>query len=397
MLYSELIPNNQGIIFRKEYTDLRDSTIKDFQLYTGLQVNSTREVKLPNGSLIMFRHIEELHNIQNVNLGWFGIEQGDELDSDNEFFLLFGRLRRKITPSKQFVDLGLPEQTGFVIANAGDHWMKNLWLNKKLEDADLVEACTLDNADVLSEGFLKSLDTVKKNKPEIYNQFVKNDWSVNADQFILIKPTMVEALKDAKFWNEYHRKIVTCDPATGGDECVVYAMDNDEVVDERILHVNDTMKIAGENVILAQQHGIEDYAVDAIGVGKGIGDRLNEMGKRVNLVISSEKASDSERFNNLRTEMWWYCMEQIQNRKIPYPKDEELRRQLSSVRYKVVNSNGKIQLEPKDETKKRLKRSPDRADAFVYGVWAGKDLRGDSEGIVSVNFDKHFAGGRAGY
>jgi hypothetical protein len=90
-------------------------------------------------------------------------------------------------------------------------------------------------------------------------------------------------------------------------------------------------------------------------------------------------------------------MEQIQNRKIPYPKDEELRRQLSSVRYKVVNSNGKIQLEPKDETKKRLKRSPDRADAFVYGVWAGKDLRGDSEGIVSVNFDKHFAGGRAGY
>ena len=46
-----------------------------------------------------------------------------------------------------------------------------------------------------------------------------------------------------------------------------------------------------------------------------------------------------------------------------------MRRQLTAVRFKVVNSNGKIQLEPKTETKTRLGRSPDRADAYVQALY----------------------------
>ena len=121
MVYTELIPDNLGIIFRKEFEDLRDSTLKDFELYTGLKVNSNRNVTLPNNSTIMFRHIEELNNIQNINLGWYAIEQADELANDKEFFLLFGRLRRALKPTQEFLDLGLSLHTGFVIGNAGDH------------------------------------------------------------------------------------------------------------------------------------------------------------------------------------------------------------------------------------------------------------------------------------
>lgn len=43
LLYSKGIPNNLGVIFRKEYTDLRDSTVKDFETYTKLTVDSQRE------------------------------------------------------------------------------------------------------------------------------------------------------------------------------------------------------------------------------------------------------------------------------------------------------------------------------------------------------------------
>src|SRR3990172_3090605 len=64
----EQYPNNLFVVFRKEYTDLRDSTIKDFEKYTGLKVDSSREVKLPNKSCIMFRHMEQLNNLQNINL-----------------------------------------------------------------------------------------------------------------------------------------------------------------------------------------------------------------------------------------------------------------------------------------------------------------------------------------
>jgi hypothetical protein len=70
---------------------------------------------------------------------------------------------------------------------------------------------------------------------------------------------------------------------------------------------------------------------------------------------------------NRRAEMWWYVSEQVLKRNMPYPQDKELRRELSAVRYRV-SSSGKLALEPKEKTKEMLLRSPDRADAFVYGI-----------------------------
>lgn len=410
-IYSKGIPENMGVIFRKTERSLFDSTLKDFERYTCLKVNSHRNFVDDNKSITMFRHLDEIDDInkQNINLGWFYLEQGDELDSDREFFMLFGRLRRHLTPTKEFLDLQIPIRSGWVIANAGDHWMKPLWKDRKLEQAakdipdfqgnfsELIEATYKDNIKHIPADTIASWQILEKTKPEIYRQFVLNDWNVSSDQFLLIKPAMIELLKGVVFFPDSVKKVIACDPATGGDECVLYILENGKKTDERILHINDTMKIAGEMVVMAQVHSVEDYAVDAIGIGKGIADRLSEMGKRVNAIQSAAKASDSDKFYNLRTEMWWYAMEQIQNRKIEYIADEELRKQLCSVRYKVINSNGKIQLEPKDETKKRLGRSPDRADAFIYGLWTMKDLIGENYSSRPIDFSPQFAGGRAGY
>jgi len=130
MIYSQLIPENLGMIVRREYEDLKDSTVKDFENYTGLKVNSQRDIILPNKSIIMFRHFEELmssktkghRNLQNINLGWAAIEQAEELESDRAFWLLWGRNRRKVNPSQAFLDLGLPKRSIWTIGNvAGDN------------------------------------------------------------------------------------------------------------------------------------------------------------------------------------------------------------------------------------------------------------------------------------
>jgi len=180
-IYSELIPNNLGVIFRKEYVDLRDSTLKDFEEYTGFKVDSQRNVNLRNGSRIMFRHLEELNNLQNLNLGWYFIEQAEELPSDKEFFLLWGRLRRQLNPSAKFLDLGLPLHTGFITANVkGSNWIKSLWKDNPKEDFSLNEAITFDNADILPADYLKNLEVLKTIKPDIYKRFVLNDWGIEA-------------------------------------------------------------------------------------------------------------------------------------------------------------------------------------------------------------------------
>ena len=58
------------------------------------------------------------------------------------------------------------------------------------------------------------------------------------------------------------------------------------------------------------------------------------------------------------------------------PHDEELFDELVAIRWRAT-SNGKIQIEPKDDLKNRLGRSPDRADAVVlaFSGWTPRKTR----------------------
>ena len=382
-LYSKGIPENLGVIFRKTERSLFDSTLKDFERYTGLKIDSHRNLAEPNGSITMFRHIDEIDDInkQNINLGWFFIEQGDELESNREFFMLFGRLRRSLTPTEEFIKLGLPLRSGWVIANAGDHWMKPLWKEGELEKAakdvegfsgqftELIEATFEDNKENIPEDTIASWRILEKTKPEIYKRFVLNDWSVSNERLLFIPSANLENLKGVVFVAPKIKRIISIDPSQGGDEFVIQAIENGKVIDQLILHTKDTMKNTGEIMLFSAKHKIDDIAIDAIGIGAGIADRLLELGKRVRSINSADKKGVDEKFFNLKSEMWWYVSELIARSELPYPKDPELRRQLSGVRYKVVNSNGQIQCEAKEITRKRLGCSPDRADAFIQGIY----------------------------
>ena len=55
--------------------------------------------------------------------------------------------------------------------------------------------------------------------------------------------------------------------------------------------------------------------------------------------------------------------------KVEYIHDEETRRQLCSTKYRVMKSNGKILMEHKEDTKKKIGRSPDRADCYIMARW----------------------------
>lgn len=231
--------------------------------------------------------------------------------------------------------------------------------------------------------------------PALYEQEFECSFLAE-DEFTLISPEAIERLKGAFYDPLRMRKIISCDPATGGDECVAYVFENHRMVEQKIMYHRDTMKIVGELMILSNKHKADDIAVDIIGIGKGIADRLGEMGKKVIYINSAAEAEDKERFYNVRAEMWWYVNDLIQSCEMPYIEDTELRRQLCSVKYEIVSSNGKFKLEPKAETKKRLERSPDRADAFVYGLWGLRQVQETAENYTGmINKKRIFSGAGA--
>lgn len=361
-------PNNLILVGRKEFTDLKDSTIKDFEDYTGLKVDSQRECKLSNGTIIMFRHLEELHNIQNINLGAFWIEQAEELETDGIFFKLHGRLRRNV-----------PERSGFLTANTNGHnWIYKLWKAQKDDaDYDLHEATSFDAEGHLPADTLDSWRKLEHKAPKVYARFVLNSWDEADTQDIIIQPEWVRAAcnRDLNVTPPF-RKIASLDVARYGDDAnVIYGLENFKPLGKEKWEKKSTMETVGRAALFMKKHGIEAIAVDEIGVGGGVADRLEELGYQVIFVNASEKAAGSGYYNR-RAEIYDNGARKLQEGLVELDvTDTELCEQLSWAKYKTIKSNGSFQVEAKDDIKERYGKSPDEADAWLNGVWALPQVR----------------------
>lgn len=114
--------------------------------------------------------------------------------------------------------------------------------------------------------------------------------------------------------------------------------------------------------------------VDAIGVGWGIvgGLRRSFPGLDVVAVNVAEAApgEDSAKFVNLRAWIWWEVGRRLtQDRAVDLTEvDDDTLNELSSPKYREVN--GRIQIESKDDIRKRLGRSTDNADALLLAFYS---------------------------
>jgi phage terminase large subunit len=116
--------------------------------------------------------------------------------------------------------------------------------------------------------------------------------------------------------------------------------------------------------------------IDVIGWGAGTVDRLRELGLPARGINTSESPATTEaaRYANLKAELWFKARQWFANRdcRLPdqYAKREDrhvadLIEELTKPKYRFRKGSQKIEVESKDELKKRGMDSPDLADAFV--------------------------------
>ena len=141
-------------------------------------------------------------------------------------------------------------------------------------------------------------------------------------------------------------------------------------------HEADTMKVVERVVRTVSETGAKLIRVDVGGVGAGVVDRLKELRHKVEAVPFNGRANEPERFKNVRAEMYWNLRERMELEhgdkngvSLPNkpPMSELLLADLSAQRYEFTLS-GQIQLEGKDDTRKRAGHSPDRSDAVALAV-----------------------------
>ena len=153
----------------------------------------------------------------------------------------------------------------------------------------------------------------------------------------------------------------------------------------------DTMQTAG--MVKAEYDSAarrpEAICVDVIGLGAGVVDRLRELGLPVVAVNVAESPSANDRYSRLRDELWFKAREWFAGRDVKMVRDDDLTAELTMPNYRIL-STGKIQVESKDEIKKRAggNTSPDLADAFCLTFALGGasrkwgPLKYDNRGIV---------------
>lgn len=108
----------------------------------------------------------------------------------------------------------------------------------------------------------------------------------------------------------------------------------------------------------------QEILIDSIGLGAGVVDRLRELNLPVRGVNVSEAPALKGTYANLRAELWFKTREWFESMEASIPNDARLVDELAMVRYKYT-SNGKFQIESKDDIRKRGQKSPDVAESLV--------------------------------
>lgn len=200
------------------------------------------------------------------------------------------------------------------------------------------------------------------------------------------------------------------DPARQGDDRTVITRRRGLHVleDQKVLTKKNTMQVVGEIVAMAledQNRLVDEFKaagrnllflppvpaaiiVDVIGIGAGVVDRLLELGYNVIAVNVSETATSEPLCHRERDALWKRFKEFLELGRCRIPDDDQLENELTAAHY-VYDSNAVLKIEGKKEMKKRIGRSPDKADSAMLTLMCPPE--------TITGFLTTAAGGHVGY
>jgi hypothetical protein len=178
--------------------------------------------------------------------------------------------------------------------------------------------------------------------------------------------------------------VIGIDPARKGDDRTAIIRRKGRRAFGLETHYNiDTMELAGIIKRIIDKEQPKRVCIDSIGIGAGVVDRLHELGYDiVEGVNVARKASEPDKYKNLRAELWDWMREWfIQDMPVEIPDSDELQTDLCGLGYKY-DSSDRLQIESKEDAKKRGLLSPDTSDALMLTFFGGEYV---AEGGFVVN------------
>ena len=228
----------------------------------------------------------------------------------------------------------------------------------------------------------ESIDVLKdsfRHRPQLLKAYLEGCWDELGGYNQVIRDGWVDNAANIKLYPPSVKRLITCDPARyGDDETVIYCLENTRIKESEIYGKKGLMHTANVLHVLSRKYDNALIVVDVCGLGAGVVDRLIEMGDNVLGIDNAARSEEPEKYFNKRAEIWCGAADAFAGGDVELKNsDVRLKGQLTTPTYAF--RNGKILIESKSEIKKRLGNSPDRADAYVNGLYALQFVEG---GIV---------------
>jgi phage terminase large subunit len=364
-------PGNRGVIVRKNMTTLKRTVLRTFFRVIPSDLiedynKQEMKVNLINGSEILFMEADVskdplFDKFKSLEIGWFHMEEASEIDRA-AFQILATRLRW-ILPDGSY-----PHFSGIITTNPEDCWIKEDFIDKPLAQTAFIPALPSDNPH-LPPGHIDELRDILTLDQQ--SRYLDGDWSITDKPDQLISFQWIQDACGTIEDIDGTENTLGVDVARFGDDSSQIA----HMLANALINLKSFKKLRTDQLADKVEKEMKIYdidprkvGVDVIGLGAGTVDSLRRRKIKVKEINSSAKAPKygKFRFKNFRSYMWWLLREDLRKGDIVIlVEDKQLIQELTAVRFSIT-PDGMIMIEPKKETKKRLRRSPDKGDAFVY-------------------------------
>jgi phage terminase large subunit len=178
-----------------------------------------------------------------------------------------------------------------------------------------------------------------------------------------VRAAMKRVLRLTEF--NWAQKRIGIDVARFGDDRTVMApRQGKQAFNFVVMRNQDGPAVGGRYIMGKEKFGSElDTIDDTGGWASSVVDFTRLAGHQIMPINMASQADEIDRFHNKRAEVYWRASLWVKAGGC-LPDDPELVREASAATY-FINRSGKIQIEEKDQIKKRIGKSPDKWDAFT--------------------------------
>jgi hypothetical protein len=165
---------------------------------------------------------------------------------------------------------------------------------------------------------------------------------------------------NGKTWGGERRAAL--DLSGGGDEQPLLVREGNRLVAIESFREADSTTLVDRLIATFRRHELrpEWITADNGGIGEAIIDQLHRKGWPVQRLNFGDAPRDTDKYANLRAELYFTLAHRMQMKEVVLLRDEKLKEQLLWQQY-LLDERGKLRLVPKA----RMPGSPDRADALA--------------------------------